>query len=38
VLVVADDAPFANLFYNTAENRKLGKNIVEWFKESGYNR
>ncbi|MBE9528438.1 MAG: hypothetical protein IME99_04290 [Proteobacteria bacterium] len=34
VLVVADDAPFANLFYNTAENRTLGKNIVEWFKES----
>ncbi len=34
VLVVADDAPFANLFYNTAENRTLGKNIVKWFKNS----
>ena len=34
VLVVADDAPFANLFFSTAQNRTLGKNIIEWFKKA----
>jgi len=31
VVVVADDAPFANKFIDEADNRRLASNIVEWF-------
>ncbi|MBI1912485.1 MAG: hypothetical protein HYS21_10865 [Deltaproteobacteria bacterium] len=33
VVVVADDAPFANQFLGEADNRKLAGNIIKWFKE-----
>ncbi|MFQ5441307.1 MAG: DUF4350 domain-containing protein [Thermodesulfobacteriota bacterium] len=33
VVVVADDAPFANLFIGMADNSKLARNIVRWFME-----
>lgn len=32
VVVVADDAPFANSFINTADNALLAQNIINWFK------
>ncbi len=32
VVVVADDAPFANAFINVGDNAKLASNIIEWFK------
>ncbi|MBI5641981.1 MAG: hypothetical protein HY954_00745 [Deltaproteobacteria bacterium] len=33
VVVVADDAPFANQFIGEADNKKLADNIIRWFKE-----
>ncbi len=33
VVVVADDAPFANKFLKEADNTKLAGNIIKWFKE-----
>ncbi len=33
VVVVADDAPFANQFIKEADNRKLADNIIRWFRE-----
>lgn len=33
VVVVADDAPFANKFIGEADNRKLAENIMKWFKQ-----
>ncbi len=33
VVVVADDAPFANRFITKADNRKLARNIIRWFME-----
>lgn len=33
VIVMADDAPFANRFLEEADNRKLGGNIIEWLGE-----
>jgi len=33
VVVVADDAPFANKFIDEADNRKLADNIIRWFAE-----
>lgn len=33
VVVVADDAPFANKFIDEADNRKLAENIIRWFAE-----
>ncbi|MBI4949970.1 MAG: hypothetical protein HY955_07480 [Deltaproteobacteria bacterium] len=33
VVVVADDAPFANKFIGEADNRKLADNIIRWFRE-----
>jgi len=32
VVVVADDAPFANKFLGQADNRKLAENIIGWLK------
>jgi len=32
VIVVADDAPFANSFINTGDNSRFTKNIINWFK------
>lgn len=32
VVVVADDAPFANRFINEADNKKFSDNIIRWFK------
>lgn len=32
IVVVADDAPFANQFIGEAENRQLAENIMKWFK------
>jgi hypothetical protein len=32
VVVVADDAPFANAFINVGDNARLASNIIEWFK------
>lgn len=32
VVVVADDAPFANSFINIGDNTRLAKNIINWFK------
>lgn len=32
VVVVGDDAPFANKFIGEADNRKLAENIIKWFK------
>lgn len=34
VAVVADDAPFANLFIEAADNKSLANNIIKWFKGS----
>ncbi len=31
VVVVADDAPFANKFIEEADNRRLSENIIKWF-------
>ncbi|MFQ5737037.1 MAG: DUF4350 domain-containing protein [Thermodesulfobacteriota bacterium] len=31
VVVVADDAPFANRFLDEADNHRLAGNIIEWF-------
>lgn len=31
VVVVADDAPFANKFIGEADNRRLSENIIKWF-------
>lgn len=31
VAVVADDAPFANLFIEAADNKTLANNIIKWF-------
>ncbi len=31
VVVVADDAPFANTFYNMANNKSFADNIIKWF-------
>lgn len=31
VVVVADDAPFANRFITEADNRRLAENILRWF-------
>jgi hypothetical protein len=33
VVVVADDAPFANEFIDRADNRKFARNIIGWFNE-----
>lgn len=33
VVVVADDAPFANQFLDKADNRKFAQNIIDWFNE-----
>lgn len=33
VVVVADDAPFANKFLKEADNTKLAGNIIKWFKK-----
>lgn len=33
VVVVADDAPFANKFIGEADNRRLSGNIIKWFKQ-----
>lgn len=33
VVVVADDAPFANKFIVEADNKKLAENILRWFRE-----
>lgn len=33
VVVVADDAPFANKFIGQADNRRLAENIIRWFKQ-----
>ena len=33
VVVVADDAPFANKFIGEADNRRLAENIIRWFKQ-----
>jgi len=33
IVVVADDAPFANRFIGEADNRKLAENIAKWFNE-----
>lgn len=33
VVVVADDAPFANQFIGQADNRRLAENIIRWFKQ-----
>ena len=33
VAVVADDAPFANLFIESADNKTLANNIIKWFKK-----
>jgi len=33
VVVVADDAPFANRFLGEADNKKLADNIIKWFKK-----
>ncbi len=32
VIVVADDAPFANSFINIGDNARLAQNIINWFK------
>lgn len=32
VVVVADDAPFANRFINEADNKRFSDNIIRWFK------
>lgn len=32
VVVVADDAPFANKFINEADNKRFAENIIRWFK------
>jgi len=32
VVVVADDAPFANAFINVGDNARLSRNIIKWFK------
>jgi len=32
VVVVADDAPFANRFIDKADNRRFSNNIIRWFK------
>ncbi len=32
VVVVADDAPFANAFINIGDNTRLSRNIINWFK------
>lgn len=31
VVIVADDAPFANKFINTADNGRMAENIIGWF-------
>lgn len=31
VVIVADDAPFANKFINTVDNGRLAENIIGWF-------
>lgn len=33
VVVVADDAPFANKFIGEADNRRLADNIIRWFRQ-----
>lgn len=33
VVVVADDAPFANKFIGQADNRRLAENIIRWFRQ-----
>lgn len=33
VVVVADDAPFANRFIGQADNRRLAENIIRWFRQ-----
>jgi len=33
VVVVSDDAPFANAFINTGDNKNLADNIIRWFGE-----
>lgn len=32
VVVVADDAPFANRFIGEADNKKFAENVIRWFK------
>ena len=32
VVVVADDAPFANRFINDADNKRFSDNVIKWFK------
>jgi len=34
VVVVADDAPFANAFINAGDNAALAQNIINWFRDS----
>lgn len=31
VVIIADDAPFANRFLDAADNRRLAENIMRWF-------
>jgi hypothetical protein len=33
VVVVADDAPFANKFIGQVDNRRLADNIIRWFRQ-----
>lgn len=33
VVVVADDAPFANRFIGQVDNRRLAENIIRWFRQ-----
>lgn len=33
VVVVADDAPFANRFIGQGDNRRLAENIIRWFRQ-----
>ena len=37
VVVVADDAIFIERFMDEGDNRKLGENIINWFKDPGPN-
>ncbi len=38
VVVVADDAPFANAFINVGDNAGLAQNIINWFKDKKVNK